>query len=88
MNREVEELHIVGEVDDYGIALALNNMPDIRSLSITVENRLGSMSLDAMSNIAVNLTRFESHSHRLTGSAIELVLSSCPLLHTLIARTV
>ncbi|CAO3573961.1 unnamed protein product [Mortierella alpina] len=86
--REVEELHIVGEVDDYGIALALNNMPEVRSLSITVENRLGSMSLDAISNIAPNLTRFVSHSHHLTGAAIELVLSSCPMLHTLISRTV
>ncbi|KAF9981665.1 hypothetical protein BGZ75_006994 [Mortierella antarctica] len=84
---EIEELQIVGEMDDYGIALAMNNMPGIRSLSITVDNPIGMMSLAAISNHATNLTRFEAHSPFTTSIAIQLVLSSCPLLHTLIART-
>ncbi|KAF9930009.1 hypothetical protein BGZ67_006011 [Mortierella alpina] len=57
--REVEELHIVGEMDDYGTALAMNNMPGIRSLSISIGNQIGILSLSAMNNLAANLTRFE-----------------------------
>ncbi|KAF9573535.1 hypothetical protein EC968_008404 [Mortierella alpina] len=86
--RETEELHIVGEMDDPAIALAINNMQDIRSLSISVDDRFGLQSLGAMCTIAAHLRRFESHSDLMSGIAIDLVLSSCPLLHTLIARTV
>ncbi|KAF9573534.1 hypothetical protein EC968_008403 [Mortierella alpina] len=86
--REIEELHIVGEMDDYGLALAMNNMPGIRSLSLSVGNQIGVLSIAAMCNIAANLTRFESHSPFTTSATVELVLYSCPLLHTLIARKI
>ncbi|KAF9947458.1 hypothetical protein BGZ70_002671 [Mortierella alpina] len=85
--REVQELHIVGDMDDYGIALAMNNMPGIRSLSISVDNQIGVLSLGAISTLATNLTRCEIHSPFTTSVTIELVLSSCPLLHTMVART-
>ncbi|KAF9573536.1 hypothetical protein EC968_008405 [Mortierella alpina] len=85
--QDIEQLNIVGDMDDYGIALAMNNMPGIRSVSITVDNRIGILSLVAISNLAANLTRFEAHSPFTTSVTIENVLSSCPLLHTLIARS-
>ncbi|KAF9981664.1 hypothetical protein BGZ75_006993 [Mortierella antarctica] len=86
--REVEELHIVGEMDDYGTALAMNNMPGIRSLSISIGNQIGILSLSAMNNLAANLTRFESHSPLTTSATVEIVLFNCPLLHTLVARKI
>ncbi|CAO3573960.1 unnamed protein product [Mortierella alpina] len=85
--RELQELHIVGDMDDYGIALAMNNMPGIQSLSVSVDNQIGILSLGAISTLAANLTRCEIHSPFTTSVTIELVLSSCPLLHTMIART-
>ncbi|KAF9950061.1 hypothetical protein BGZ72_008217 [Mortierella alpina] len=85
--REIDELHIVGDVDDYGIALAINNMPSIKSLSIYVDNQIGTISFQAIRNISATLCRFEAHSHFMTSATVELVLSSCPLLHTMIART-
>ncbi|KAF9277879.1 hypothetical protein BGZ68_008933 [Mortierella alpina] len=85
--RETEELHIVGEMDDYAIALAMNVMKGVKSLSLCVDNRIGIASLYAIRNMAANLRRFESHSYLMTCATIETILSSCPLLHTMIART-
>ncbi|CAO3573962.1 unnamed protein product [Mortierella alpina] len=75
-------------MDDYGIALSMNNMPGIRSLSIHIDHSIGPMSLAAMTNLAANLTRFESHSPFTNSASVQLVLFSCPLLHTLIARKI
>ncbi|KAF9945080.1 hypothetical protein BGZ70_004051 [Mortierella alpina] len=88
MYREVKEVHIVGSMNDYGIALAMNNMPGIRSLSICIDNQIGPLSLVAMTNLAANLTRFESHSPLTNSASVRLVLFSCPMLHTLIARKI
>ncbi|KAF9965301.1 hypothetical protein BGZ70_005082 [Mortierella alpina] len=76
---KVEELEIAGTQTDSSIALAINNMPRIRSL-ILAKNGLGPLSFEAIQPSLSTLCRFDVQSHDITSAMIQTILCSCPVL--------
>ncbi|KAF9981663.1 hypothetical protein BGZ75_006992 [Mortierella antarctica] len=79
---KVEELEAAGALTDSWIALAMNTMPLIRSLTLT-KNGLGPLSFQALQPYLTTLCRFDVQSFDVTSAMIQTILCSCPALQSL-----